>query len=106
MELTDCPIEVHYYILAHTSRLNDLISILPVSHHFRHLAELLLHRTIHFRVPSITKECIDLKSSNESLDDTLYSRQKLVRLLETLTAHPDLGRKTGKLALAIPGCAW
>ena len=106
MKLTDCPNEVHYYLLAHTSRLNDLSNILPVSHHFRHLAELLLHRTIHFRVPGITKECVDLESSNESSDETLYGLQKPIHLLETLTVHPDLGCKTDKLSLAVPSWAW
>ena len=106
MKLADCPNELHHNNLAHTSRLDDLINILPVSHHFRHLGELLLRRTIHVKAPSITKECVNLGSSNGSLDDTLYSLQKPIRLLETSTAHLDLGCKTGRLSLAVPGWAW
>ena len=54
----------------------------------------------------MTKELVDLESSNQSLDDTLYSLQTPIRLLETLTAHPDLGCKFGKLSLAGLGWAW
>ena len=73
MKLTDCLNEVDQNILPHISRLNELINIMLVSHHFQHLAELLLHRTINFKVASITKEYVNLESSNESLDDTLHS---------------------------------
>ena len=100
MKLTVCPNEVHHHSLAHISHLNNLINITLVSHHFRHFTELLLYRTIYFKVPSMTKELVDLESSNQSLDDTLYSFQIPIRLLETLTAHPDLGCKIGKLSLA------
>ena len=100
MKLTDCRNEVHHHNLAHISHLNDLINITLVSHHFRHLTELLLYRTIYFKVLSMTKELVDLESSNQSLDDTLYNLQTPIRLLETLTAHPDLGCKFGKLSLA------
>ena len=106
MKLADCPYELHCYILPHTSQLNDLINLLSVSHNFRYFAELLLHRIIDFNVLCITKECVNLESSNGSLDDTLYSFQKPIGLLETWTAHPDLGCKTGRLSLAVLGWAW
>ena len=106
MKLTDCANQEQHHIHAHIPRLNDLIDIMLVLHHFQDLAELPLYRTMQFKVPCIRKEYVNLESSNESLDDTLHNLQEPIRLLETLTAHLDLGCKIGRLSLAVPSWAW
>ena len=101
MKLTDCANQEQHHIHAHIPRLNDLIDIMLVLHHFQDLAELPL-----YKVPCIRKEYVNLESSNESLDDTLHNLQEPNSFLETLTAHLDLGCKFGRLSLAVPSWAW
>lgn len=99
MKLTDFPNEVHHIVLSHIPSNGDLANVMLVSHRFRCLAEPHLYSTIHFEMLGTTQELAKAISANGHLDDLLLSFPKPCRLLETLTACPDLGNKISTLSL-------
>ena len=106
MKLTDFLNEILHETFSNITLKSELVDVALVSPLFTALAESLLYKDIRFEISRTTQKLAETEATSEHPDCTLLPFQRPERLLETLTARPDLGEKIVALSLDVHKLMW